>query len=100
MKDDFYRVKPWAEGWGVFANEGDEPRMTEALRTRADAVVHAKELARRNGGAQVLVYDERGKVASEFYYQPDERPALAEDDSVPSLAASRPVSSKRARPRQ
>jgi hypothetical protein len=98
MRENFYRVRPWAGGWGVFANEEDVRKVTEPLRTRSDAVIHAKELARRSKGAQILVYDEHGKLASEFFYQPDERAALATDDSVPSLAASRPVA-KRTRPR-
>ncbi len=96
MKDHFYRVRPWAGGWGVFADDEDVRNVTEPLRTRADAVIHAKELARRNNGAQILVYDEQGRLASEFFYQPDERAALSGDDSLPSLAASRP-SRKRGR---
>lgn len=99
MRDEFYRVKPWAGGWGVFASADDLRRTEEAHRTRADAVIHAKELARRAGGAQILVYGEHGELDSEFFYQPDERPALADDDSIASFAATRPVSKRRSRPR-
>ena len=59
--------------------------------TQAEAVMHAKQLARRDGSAQIIVHDEAGTVLSEFFYQRAERTALAYDDSSPSLAASRPV---------
>jgi hypothetical protein len=98
MMDRYFRIRPWAGGWGVFANEEDEPRVTEPLRSQGDAVIHAKELARSNDGAQILVYDEHGKLVSEFFYQHDERAALASDDTVPSVAASRAVT-KRVRSR-
>jgi hypothetical protein len=89
-----YRVRPWATGWGVF--EKGEPQATEPFMTQADAVIHAKELARRTeGGAQILVYSEAGVLVSEFFYMRDEREALDEDDSVRSVAASRPVSRPR-----
>jgi hypothetical protein len=61
--------------------------------TQADAVTHAKELARRTeGGAQVLVYSEAGVLVSEFFSRRDGRDALEGDDRVRSVAASRPVS--------
>jgi hypothetical protein len=40
--------------------------------------------------AQVLVYSESGTLDSEFFYGSDERSALAADDTVGSIAASRP----------
>lgn len=90
-----FRVRPWASGWGVF--EDEEPKTVEPLRGEADAVSHAKELARRiPGGAQICVYGANGALASEFFYQHDERPSLDRDDSVASFAASKPV---RRRPR-
>jgi hypothetical protein len=91
-----YRVRPWAGGWGVFLGERNET--VDPLRTAADAVAHAKELARRSpGGAQISVYDERGALLSEFFYQPAERKALERDAEIPSLAASRPAR-RRSRP--
>jgi hypothetical protein len=81
-----YRVRCVDGGWEVF--DRDERSVSEMMRTQADAVVHAKELARRDGSAQILVYDAHGKVASEFFYQRDERAALAYDDSAPMAAAS------------
>lgn len=85
-----YRVRPWAGGWGVFLDE--EAQATEPLRTAADAVAHAKELAKRSrSGAQIGVYDESGALLSEFFHQAEERPSLERDDEVPSMAASRPA---------
>lgn len=75
-------------GWEVQNRDGatlSEPRMAQA-----DAVMHAKELARRDGSGQIIVHDMAGTVVSEFFYQRGERSALAYDDSTPSLAASRP----------
>lgn len=85
-----YRVRPWAGGWGVFLD--DENVAVDPLRTSADAVAHAKELAKRSpDGAQIGVYDETGALVSEFFYQREERGALERDDTVPSMAASRPA---------
>lgn len=84
-----YRVQSVDGGFEVFDREGK--RVSERLMTQADAVIHAKELARRAGSAQIIVYGERGKVLSEFFYQRDERSTLASDDSVRSMAASHPV---------
>lgn len=93
--DPVYRIRPWAGGWGVFTN-GDVSAV-EPFRTPADAVIHAKELARRErGGAQIIVYDERGLLLSEFFYQPQERSSLDRDDEIRSLAASRPARRSRA----
>ena len=84
-----YRVRTLDGGWEVLDRAGD--RVSEPMRTQADAVAHAKELARRDGGAQILVYDEHRKLTSEFFYQPEERASLAYDDSVPSMAATHPA---------
>jgi hypothetical protein len=81
-----YRVRSADGGWDVF--DRGEHRVSERMRTQADAVAHAKELARRDGSAQIIVYDAHGGVASEFFYQREERPALAYDDSARSTAAS------------
>ena len=81
-----YRIRSADGGWEVF--DRDERRASERMRTQADAVAHAKELARRDGSAQIIVYDARGDVASEFFYQREERPALAYDDSARTTAAS------------
>jgi hypothetical protein len=85
-----FRIKPWAGGWGVF--RGDENVAVEPFRTPADAVIHAKELARQvAGGAQLCIYNESGALLSEFFFQGDERAALGRDEMIPSLAASRPA---------
>jgi hypothetical protein len=81
-----YRVRGADGGWVVF--DRDEHIASERMRTQADAVAHAKELARRDGSAQIIVYDAHGGIASEFFYQREERPALAYDDSARSTAAS------------
>ncbi|HTQ48268.1 MAG TPA: DUF2188 domain-containing protein [Polyangiaceae bacterium] len=81
-----YRVRSVDGGWEVF--DRDDHRASERMRAQADAVAHAKELARRDGSAQIIVYDPDGKVVSEFFYQRDERPALAYDDSTRTTAAS------------
>jgi hypothetical protein len=90
-----YRIRAWAGGWGVFVDGGNEA--VEPFRTQGDAVAHAKELARHHeGGAQILVYAESGKLVSDFFYQREERDALRGDDAVPSVAAFRPAT-RRAR---
>ena len=81
-----YRVRSSDGGWVVL--DRDENIASERMRTQADAVAHAKELARRDGSAQIIVYDAHGGVASEFFYQREERPALAYDDSTRTTAAS------------
>jgi hypothetical protein len=81
-----YRVRSADGGWAVFDRE--ENIASERMRTQADAVAHAKELARRDGSAQIIVYDAHGGIASEFFYQREERPALAYDDSARTTAAS------------
>jgi acetoin utilization protein AcuB len=105
--DPVYRIRPWAGGWGVFAN--GENAAVDPFRTPADAVIHAKELARRARlGAQICVYDESGALLSEFFYQSAERSyssarvmsreprsgegaALEKGSSSSSPAASRPA---------
>jgi hypothetical protein len=84
-----YRVRSVGGGWEVFDDAGRS--LSERMRTQADAVAHSKELARRDGSAQVLVYDEHGKLASEFFYQREERRSLAYDDSTPTAAAAHPT---------
>jgi hypothetical protein len=81
-----YSVRSIDGGWEVFDREGR--RASDRMRVQADAVAHAKELARRDGSAQVIVHDEHGKVMSEFIYQREERPSLAYDNSTPMTAAS------------
>jgi hypothetical protein len=90
MDDKVYRVRTWAGGWGVFDDGTREA--VEPFRTQGDAVAHAKELARRwEGGAQILIYASDGKLASEFFYQQEERGSLRRDDTVASFAASAPA---------
>ncbi len=84
-----YRIRPDGGGWEVLDRE--DRRVSESMRTQADAVAHAKELARRDGSAQILVHDDHGKIVSDFIYQQEERPSLAYDDSSRSTAASRPA---------
>jgi hypothetical protein len=84
-----YHVKSLDGEWAVFDRAGR--RLTEPLRTQGDAVVHAKELARAAGAAQVIVHSADGSVVSEFFHLRDERSALDRDDTLPTLAASRPV---------
>ncbi len=91
-KSTAYRVKSINGGWEVF--DGAGRCLSVGAQGKADAVVHAKELARRDG-AQILIYGKDGKLESEFFYQQEERPSLARDDSVPSMAASGPVHHER-----
>lgn len=91
-----YHVRSVGGGWEVFDRE--ERRVSEMLRTQGDAVGHAKELARRDGAAQVIVHRLDGSIASEFFYQRDERSALAGDDTTATMAASRPAHARRRAP--
>lgn len=84
-----YHVKSLDGDWAVFDRAGR--RLTEPLRTQGDAVVHAKELARAAGSAQVIVHSQDGSVVSEFFHLREERSALDRDDTLPTIAASRPV---------
>lgn len=84
-----YHVRSVEGAWEVFDGEGR--RVSERQRTQGDAVVHAKELAYREGSAQIVVHREDGSIASEFFYQREERPSLELDDATPSVAASRPA---------
>jgi hypothetical protein len=81
-----YSVRSIETGWEVFDRE--ERSVSDRMRSQSDAVAHAKELARRDGSAQIVVYDAHGKIASEFIYQREERPSLAYDDSTPMTAAT------------
>ncbi len=91
--DPVYRVRPIDGGWEVF--DRHDHCVSERMFTQGDAVGHAKELARHDGSAQIIVYGDRGKVQSEFFYQREERASLGYDDSVPSVAATRPVTAPR-----
>jgi hypothetical protein len=86
-------VAPVAGAWEVTGQSGG--RAGGRLRTQADAVGHAKELARRAGGAQIIVVDDAGRTMSEFVHQPDEREALEADERLPSFAAARPGHAQR-----
>ena len=88
-----YRVKSVPGGWEVF-DRSDQRLSQQVPQPKGDAVIRAKELA-RHGGGQILVYAEDGKLESEFFFQEEERPSLARDDSVPSFAASEPVHHER-----
>lgn len=85
-----YRVRSVDGDWEVFDRAGRH--VSERMRNQTDAVAHSKELARRDGSAQIIVYDEQGHLVSEFFYQREERPSLAYDDSAPTTAASHPTS--------
>jgi hypothetical protein len=90
-----YQVRAWAGGWGVF--EDGQASAVEPLRTQGDAVLHAKQLAAHSRDAtQIAVYAEDGRLVSEFFYQRDERSSLRGTDDVPSVAASSPVTARRA----
>jgi len=86
MSDDVFRVKAADGGWGVFTRDGH--RVSELMHTQSDAVVHAKQLAQRSGSAQVVIFDAKGKLESEFIYQREERPSLSRDDAFPTTAAT------------
>jgi hypothetical protein len=81
-----YSIRSVDGGWEVFDRE--EHSLADRMRSQSEAVAHAKELAHRDGSAQIVVYDVHGKIASEFFYQREERAALAYDDSTPMTAAS------------
>lgn len=81
-----YRVRYRSGAWEIFDRE--ERSASGRIEALSNAVAHAKELARRDGSAQILVYDTRGNLTSEFFYQREERTALASDDSAATLSAS------------
>ena len=83
--DKVYHVRWVSSGWRVC---DEHATVSEPRYSQADAVMHAKELARRDGSAQIVVHDELGTVVSEFFYQREERKALDYDDAPPSLAAT------------
>ncbi len=87
--DNVYHVRWLGSGWQVC--DQNDRLLSEPTLAQADAVVHAKELARRDGSAQIVVHNEAGTVVSEFFYQRNDRQALAYDDTNPSLAASHPA---------
>ncbi len=85
-QDPVYRIRNVEGAWEVL--DRFEHAVSGPARTQADAVAHAKELARGDGIAQIIVYDTSGRVVSEFFYQRAERPSLAYDDSSPTMAAT------------
>jgi hypothetical protein len=88
-----YRVRYDGADWFVEDKQG--ARTSERMRSQAEAVIHAKELARRDGSAQIIVHDQTDLVVSEFFYQRAEREPLRDtDDEIPSLAASQPARKK------
>ena len=84
-----YHVRWFGSGWQVC--DQDDRTLSESRYSQADAVIRAKELARRDGSAQIVVHDEAGSVVSEFVYEREEREALAYDDAPPTMAASHPA---------
>ncbi len=89
-----YRVRTvGAGGWEVFDRAGR--RVSERMETQSDAVVHAKELAHRDGSAQIIVHAKDGTIASEFFYQKEERASLESDDMTRSMAATRPARARK-----
>jgi prolyl-tRNA editing enzyme YbaK/EbsC (Cys-tRNA(Pro) deacylase) len=89
-----FRISASLGAWEVFDEHGH--RVSARMPTQADAVGRAKELAKRDGGAQIVVTDERGFVVSEFHYLEHERPALEDvDDRSRSIAATRPAHAHR-----
>jgi CBS domain-containing protein len=92
-----YHVKSVNGDWEVVGRDGR--RVSETFGAQVDAVIHAKELARRDGSAQIIVHRRDGTIASEFIFQREERSALSHDETIPTLAASQPVHARRrARP--
>ena len=86
-QEPVYRVRYRSGAWEIFDRQ--ERRVSDRIAALSNAVIHAKELARRDGSAQILVYDARGNLTSEFVYQREERAALASDDGAATLSASR-----------
>lgn len=90
IHQSLYRVIHIDGGWTVVDHSG--ARVTGLLQTPGDGVVRAKELAMRDGSAQIVVEDGNGRVVSDFMHQREERPSLHDDDSGDdSLFASRPA---------
>ena len=84
--DNVYHVRWFGSFWQVC--DGGGRTVSEPRFAQADAVMHAKELAKRDGVAQIVVHDEAGSVVSEFFYEREEREALAYDDAPPTMAAT------------
>ena len=72
-----YRIRSEDGGWDVIDGKG--ARVAAGLRAQSDAIAHAKELAKKNGSAEIVVYDDQGAVASQFFYMSKERSSLATD---------------------
>ena len=84
--DKVYHVRWISSGWHVC--DKNDCTLSEPTYTQAAAVMRAKELARRDGSAQIIVHDEAGSVVSEFFYEREEREALAYDNAPPTMAAT------------
>lgn len=90
IHQSLYRII-YEDGFFVVIDHAGQ-RVSDLLETTGDAVAHAKELAIRDGSAQIVVQDRSGRVVSEFMHQREERPALREDDETDdSLFGSRPA---------
>lgn len=70
-----YRIRAEDGGWDVIDGKG--ARVAAGLRAQSDAIAHAKELAKQTGSAEIVVYDDQGSVASQFFYTSKERSSLA-----------------------
>lgn len=62
-----YHVEPEDDLWRVKL-AGDS--QTEYADTKESAVARAKQLARRAPRAQVVVFDEQGRIEQEIYFDP------------------------------
>lgn len=75
-----YRVVHIDGGWAVLDQSGS--RCGGLYQAQGDGVVRAKELAIRDGSAQIVVQDVNGRVVSDFMHQREERHALRQDDTT------------------
>ncbi len=85
-----YHIRWVEDGWEI-RDRRNHRVSSERVYTQAEAVIHAKELARHSGSAQIVIHDMTGRVMSDFFYGRDERDSLGRDDSIPTMAASRPA---------
>jgi hypothetical protein len=81
-----YHVRWYGSGWQV--RDQHDRTLSRPSYCQADGVIRAKELARHDGSAEIVVHDERGTVTSDFFYGTEEREALAYDDAPPTMAAT------------
>ncbi|MBI2389244.1 MAG: DUF2188 domain-containing protein [Deltaproteobacteria bacterium] len=90
MHQSLYRVVHVDGGWAVLDRAGK--RCGDLYQTQGDGVVRAKELALRDGSAQIVVQGPDGRVVSDFMHQREERHSLRRDDSTDdSLFGSAPA---------